>query len=513
MDSKRVLIIGNHPIIENVISQYVADGFDILYYSGTNFDETIDEIFVATSSDGGGNSEDLNNIDIIARICNNVKESDKIIVHLLLHDPYTLKMFQRKELCADFKKSVEIFPFTIESLWSQNILVNLPNSAITYPYLDREFIERDSNKCVHVVLFHMNSMSETLAEYIAFTSHYANYTRDHSLRTRITIVDNDILLKKNEFINKYKALFDNSYYRTINLDSVHDATVIDFHKPLYHKTREDFVDIEWEFVKADINNGVLRDKLVFWSKSDNKLLSLFVCSDSDNENIKDLLLLPNELMDNDIPVFLRTMSSNIANMVDLGKNVITFGGKKVEYDITLPLVRLAKMVNFVYDSCYEDNYVNDDNTATVYMPISIEMNRAEQLWNKLSTVKKWSNIYNAMTIVSKMRALSYSANNWKDYYGMSSKEIELIAELEHNRWNVEELILGYTPVDDIQEKEIENDVNKKNYYKKQFIHYDIRAYKDLRNDASGKNVSTYDICLAGSIPLIANTFISGLNNE
>ena len=171
------------------------------------------------------------------------------------------------------------------------------------------------------------------------------------------------------------------------------------------------------------------------------------------------------------------------------------------------------MVNFVYDSCYNDNYANDDKTDNVYSPLSIDMQVAEMSWNKLSSAKKWSNIYNAMTISSKMRALGYSSDNWKSYNGMSSKEIALVAEIEHNRWNVEELLLGFYPVTDEQEKEIEQDISRKKFYKDKFFHYDIRAYKDLRPDASGKNVSVYDICLSNAITLLANTFLTEINDE
>jgi hypothetical protein len=509
MNEKTTLIIGSHPILENVIEQYTINNYTLFYFSDKCCINDFDEIFIATNTTKGNEeSEDLKNIKFIVDNYNTNIDNKKTNIHILLHSPSTLTMFQRKELCANLKQ-VEIYPFTLNSLWAQTIFVNLPNDKLLYPNIDRENINVDSNKFVHVILFSMNSMSETLAEYIALTSHYANYTRNHSLRTRITIIDDEILSKKNAFINKNRALFDNSYYRIVNLDN----KSLELHKPLYHDKREDFVDIEWEFVKTDTNNQILRDKLSMWAKSDKQMLSVFLCSDTEENNLKNLMSLPKELEDNDVPIFTRIHSTNTAGIFNMGDNIHYFGMNTCRYDIKQPLVRLAKMVNYIYDSCYNDNYANGDKSDNIYSPISIDIEEAEKSWNKLSSAKKWSNIYNAMNIPSKMRALGYSLNNWGTYNGMSYKEISIIAEIEHNRWNVEELLLGYYPVNDEQEKEIENDISKKKYYKERHFHYDLRAYNDLRPDDSGKNVSTYDICLSKSTTLLANYFLTTTSDE
>jgi RNA polymerase sigma factor (sigma-70 family) len=62
-------------------------------------------------------------------------------------------------------------------------------------------------------------------------------------------------------------------------------------------------------------------------------------------------------------------------------------------------------------------------------------------------------------------------------------------------------------------KTIENDISKKKYYKERHFHYDLRAYNDLRPDDSGKNVSTYDICLSKSTTLLANYFLTTTSDE
>lgn len=43
---------------------------------------------------------------------------------------------------------------------------------------------------------------------------------------------------------------------------------------------------------------------------------------------------------------------------------------------------------------------------------------------------------------------------------------------------------------------------KKEFRKKRKAHYDLRAFDDLREDGTGKNVQVYDMALTQGIPLI-----------
>ena len=77
--------------------------------------------------------------------------------------------------------------------------------------------------------------------------------------------------------------------------------------------------------------------------------------------------------------------------------------------------------------------------------------------------------------------------------------------MEHTRWSVEELLLGYRPVSDEEQRAVEADINVKKKLREQKVHYDLRSYDDLRVDATGKNVNVYDKALVQGIPLIVKT--------
>ena len=64
-------------------------------------------------------------------------------------------------------------------------------------------------------------------------------------------------------------------------------------------------------------------------------------------------------------------------------------------------------------------------------------------------------------------------------------------------------MLGWRPCTDQEQREVESDIRMKEILKKRKIHYDLRAYKDLRPDSTGRPVQIYDRCLSACIPLIA----------
>ena len=87
---------------------------------------------------------------------------------------------------------------------------------------------------------------------------------------------------------------------------------------------------------------------------------------------------------------------------------------------------------------------------------------------------------------------------------LTDDEVDLLAEIEHSRWNVEELLLGYRPVTKEVDAEIDADKSKKSYWRDRFMHYDIRPFSKLKTDSSGRTASEYDKVIVKSLPLIIN---------
>ena len=243
--------------------------------------EMPDEIVIATSVTDGASpiSEDMRNTAYIAALLKDNIIEKQVRVHMLTHTPDIMSMMQTWDLEKSIQDKVEIYPFSFESLWAGKITCPSLTKDSDMPPLDREPVGKDSDKCVHLVIFGMNAMAQEIAKHAALVCHFPNYTRDHSLRTRITIVDSHIDDAMGDFVGRHEHLFANSFHRFIDLANTESNVVKSIHKPQFHGTREDFIDVEWEFVKGGINSEILRQKLGYWAASDRQQLTVVLCND------------------------------------------------------------------------------------------------------------------------------------------------------------------------------------------------------------------------------------------
>lgn len=472
---KTVIIIGKHPIAESLVRQYEGKGLAVVrqeLLSAEGVDVNSADELCLLAGDGEDNKVVAMLDELAAKYDVDAHHGKRLVCHLHVQQNETLRMLQTCDFCDAVRQKIDVYPFTLDEVWSQSIV------------LDYEPITVQSEKHVHLVIFGMGEIAEMVAIQAALVAHYPNYVRNHSLRTRITMIDVDAEGKCKEVIRRNQHLFDNSYYRIVKPSE--EKAVVEFHRPMYEGKREDFVDVEWEFVEAEAWNADVREKLKRWAKDDKQLLTVVMAGNDKDRNAAQALCLPNELYEQHIPIYI-------------------YGQQVVEYDVTLPLVRMAKNVNYIYDRCYAENI--EDWKGGLRYAVEIDPEERERSWVKLSNVKRMSSIYNAMTIATKMRSLGLNAEEWDKFYDIPQQDIELLGQVEHNRWSVEELILGFRPCTDEEQEKIAADVKtQKKAYKALKVHYDLRAYNDLRPDETGKSVEIYDLCLCSCLPLIAKAF-------
>lgn len=502
---KQILIIGNHPLKKSIKKQYLSlgvdkiDECDIESLNVSNISRYDEFVIIHSSSLLSNFEDDRLSIEALMKLSKFLINADgkRPTIHLLLQNQESLRMLNTRDYNDDWHGIFELNAFTIDDVWAKNIVSNANINGLDYRPITYE-----TNNTVHLVVFGTSSLATTIVENAALVAHYPNYIRNHTLRTRITIIDNDMCEWSKKFISMHKPLMENSYYRHIDIANKQ----CNLHKPMYEGQREDFVDIEWEFVNGSIHDLVVQDKLQGWSDDENQVLSISICHSDDARNLVEATLVADLLCNQEIPVYVKQDSSVMKNIISQStrmKNVILIGMKDCGYDVSLPLLKMAKRVNCVYDYCYSNN-IASQTEGCITAPSYIDDQEADACWlNVKKAIKRYSNICNAMTLATKMRSLGHFSNEANTFYAITKQEIDIIAEVEHNRWNVEELLLGFRPCTDDEQAEIEDDISKKFEYKNHLIHYDLRAYNDLRADDTGQNVNTYDICISASIPLIA----------
>ncbi len=474
--NKRSLIIGEHSLTKYLLQRCEDERAEVRHLVTLTSEDIdineFDQLYLFARK-----NDECRSLALLAELAATydvaMHKREKLLCHILVQSIEEYHILQITDFNDSVKQKIDVYPFMVEDVWSQSIV------------LDYEPITIHSDKHVHLVIFGMGEVAETVAIQAAHIAHFPNYVRDHSLRTRITLISENAETQSEELIKRYRHLFDNSYYRIVKPSEEQAVRV--FHKPMYDGRREDFVDVEWEFVDAESWHPDVREKLKQWAQDDKQMLTVVMADSDENKNVAMSLFLPDELYQRSIPIH-------------------KYNPNTVEYDVTMPLVQMAKNVNYIYDRCYNDNFENWQ--GEILSSVEIDPEERNRLWDKLSSIKRQSSIYNAMTIPSKMRSVGLNEDDWDKFYDISQQDIEILAQVEHNRWNVEELILGYRPCTDEEQDKIAADVEtQKDAFKARKIHYDLRAYNDLRPDKTGKSAKVYDLCLSAALPLIAKTFI------
>ena len=554
MKQDNILILGRHPILKDVTSQFEQRGATVTlaerYSCETcELSDYTEIVILNAATEAAGNAD----ADAQALALLNVMAADltlksdsgledkgsengrhkavtvqRPLTHVLLRCYSTLRMLLLTDLPAAVNERLEVYPFTMEDIWAKNICVQLPgitmgnrDGALPYgPYepLDRQPIDAHSQQTVHVVICGFGEQAQSVAINAALTCHYPNYREDDALplRTRITIICDDVSRQRDEFIAMYRHLFDNSYWRAIDIR----RQAVDFHEPMYAGQRKDFVDVEWEFVDAAATDLYIAKRMEQWATDSGRQLTLVIAGDNDEANMSFALSMPPAVYERRIPVLVSQRSDTLASVLGQSPktgqpprfgNVRLFGMIDRGYDVSLPLLKMAKYLNYFYAYQYD----HKDDVPTVLPKADVEMS-----WNKAKKLMdRFSSIYNPMTIASKMRSVGHTQDNCDTFYALNQTEIEILARTEHNRWSVERLIAGQRPCTDDEREEIAADINrilstgasdegnlKRVYNKERDIHYDLRAYDELSVDATSQNARAYDYALTACIPLIVKTY-------
>lgn len=420
-------------------------------------------------------------------------EKKRLECHLYLENQSTFYLFQTNEISkvqlegdktlADY---ITVYPFNADVNWARMLFVKGESEThgIDYKPLDFNGIGSNDERYVHLVIVGMTPMGNALALEAAHIAHYPNFRSDHPLRTRITMIDKNAKEEMLYLTSKYDHYFDFSHYR-LRCFNVTEYENEDTHC-LNHVPERDFLDIEWEFIQADCADPGVQDEIKNWANDKNQLLTIAFCVNDIAKNVAMGYYLPDNCYNNDqVSVLIRqnhtgeVLNSLYKQNIRYG-NVRPFGMLDDGFTDDEVLVERARRVNQVYNG---KPLLKEDYSGI------------EELWSELSVAEKWSNMYNAMSIPGKLRSLKCDAN-------IVEKASQWLPAVEHNRWNVEKLLLGFRPTTKNEDEDIVKN-KKKGWYKKELqAHYDIRPYEDLRLDDEGKNPQRFDISLSQSLEYI-----------
>lgn len=422
---------------------------------------------------------------------------------------------------------IEFTPYNYYTGWAKQVFVKRlyrdfdnPGIEYNYPAVYGKGIKPDDKKYVHLVFVGTTNFAVAFAMEAAHVLHFPNFTRDNKLKTRITFIDKNADKEKDEFIIRNRHFFEVQSYTYKDLsDEPKVKSITPGKEFLCFKGEDaDFLDVEFEFIKGNVFSKNVQEEISKWAEdTDGQYLSIFLALADQRENFVMGMNMPDAVYDKEIPVFIRQDRSdnfvtNLRNAdkkddehklsyasvqddgsLDIKKrdaryaNIYPFGMNETAYSADDRSLKRAKLINYLYETANYNTYKFQGILALDAISESTIWAEADKKWHDLSVALKWSNLYNSYTIRTKlaclraMRGLKID-DKLHDCDTLSEYEVGVLAEVEHNRWNVEKLLMGYRKARNKEDKcvyeEFAGELSKN---KKLFIHHDIRPFDKLGN--------------------------------
>ena len=457
----------------------------------------------------------------------------------------------------DGKDLLSFIPFSLYENWAQTVLVNgnitIPdktNITITYNNIDGDGISYDSDKIAHIIIIGMSKMGTAMAIETAHLAHFPNFVRDNSKRTKITFIDKNAREESDFFMGRFPDLFKLCKWTDV------DGKEHNWYAPTcneYQYFAKNFLDIEWEFRSGGVESKENREYIEScFNEKNTEIVTIAVCLPQPHQSLAAALYLPKVAIQkaNDIWVY-QPQSGEL--LIDINKGaddakhiwemttyrkLKPFGMLSLGFDAKLleneaiwycsnfykakdALVKKFRQKSDNENTCYWNHWDRKNVEEAVLSEIDLSLGK---LW------AIWSNIYQVNTIEFKMRSLGL------DFSKLDDTNIkELFAKVEHNRWNIEKLLMGYRPLEDhtLNKEEIEivreylkvkneelakiqEGINEKDiYYDWREESFKVKKVKDFYKDGPMKvhpNIcpfeclpmddKNYDICFTLAMPFL-----------
>ena len=472
-------------------------------------------------------AHDAINIECVDSICNYLKEHESEQmpkrITCIFEDLDTYAAFKTSEIFDKVKNlNIELVPYNFYAGWARQVFAIRsykekcdPMTAIPYPRIYGKGIGPDDKKYVHLVFVGTTNFAVSFAMEAAHMLHFPNFNeKTKAPKTRITFIEQNAEKEMAQFITRNHHFFELQSYLYWDLsDDSKDKTETRITKILSKDIKpHDFLDVEFEFIKGDVYSNEVQDVIRQWAKDEeNQYLSIFLSFAEQRLNFMLGMNMPDEVYDKAIPVFIRqdradnfvtnlrkadnkdfkysyVEKEELKTIERKGRyvNLYPFGMDDMAYCSDEKVFRHAKLINFLYNTAdYSCNRFKDLTVLAAMGPDRI-WEQTEEQWRKLSVALKWSNLYCAYSIPCKLASLRVMRglevdDKSHDQYPMTEEEIHRLAVVEHNRWNVEKLLMGYrkpkSEEDKYEQQLFTNEAIKGN--KKLFIHHDIRPFDEL----------------------------------
>lgn len=488
---------------------------------------------------------DAINVECVDSICEYFKnpqfEHRPQRITCIFEDLDTYAAFKTTEIFSDIREmGIDFIPYNFYAGWARQVFVkrsykekNKPDKEFPYQSVYGDGIKPYDDKYVHLVFVGTTYFSVAFAMEAAHLLHFPNFEKDQTLKTRITFIEKKADEELEIFATRNRHFFEVQpyYYRDLTEGYFPEVEDMPQEKLLLKELKQHgFLDVEFEFIKGDAYSSDVQKLIKDWANEhkEKQYLSIFLAMANQRDNFTMGMNMPDEVYDNAVPVFIRQDRADdfVTNLrsaddkemkyyrmegdkpkeiVRKGRyaNIYPFGMDDMAYFSDEIAFYQAKLINYLY--CNSDNNHFPDTLVLNALSDETIWKEADDRWHELKVADRWSNLYAAYSIRCKLDSLRAMRGLDKDDHSrdqspLTSTEIDEIAKVEHNRWNVEKLLMGYRKAKPSEDRHDHKDYtkewksNKKNFY----VHSDIRPFDDL------DGVKQLDLEIAKFIPWILN---------
>ena len=470
--------------------------------------EEAHEIFIIGNRQS--DDHDALNIDCLSKLVCIIKggtSQQHPIINIMLENPATQTILQSTNLAANWqnsdkkKSTIRVVPFSFYENWARRVL-----SGQQYPRL---LVNHNTDQQLNIVIFGMSKMGVTIAVEAAHALHFPR-KKDGSVRkTIITFISLNAYEEMTLFRTRYRQIFEIQSSRFIDFIGENkkdkDIPVITEMPPTYFTGKNaDFLDVEFEFVRGNaFSDGVQRLLCDRIEKEDRKM-ALFACTGKDTTDMNIALYLPELILRKSV-IFIRQHHSGqlldwvrLKNKEEQGlyANIYPFGMEDTLFDLNHDNQRMGMLINYYYTTHKEHPLIFEEN----HILSAEESQEAIDAWNRETAVAdQWSSSYCCMSFDQKLAqwGIDIDKASIADIKTVINNNIEVLGYIEHNRWNMEKLLLGFrkphteeqTEIDECRKVLSDNDKQcKHKYYKKKHIHSYINSF-DALADVNWKDMN------------------------
>lgn len=496
--------------------------------------EKAKEIFIIGNREN--DEHDALNFACLSKLVGLIKQSgvaNQPIVNILLENQATQVMLQSTNLSQEWRKYIRVIPFNFYENWARQVLSadkvlidsysgvrDSERKEFRYPHI---LVNHDSNEQVNIVIIGMSRLGITIGVEAAHALHFPKLPNGETRKTTITFVSMSAYEEMKLFRARYRQLFEIQSSKYIDFIGNDSDTPKDLPKtvnypPTYFSGKDaDFLDINFEFIRGNAFSEEIHNFLKDRVAIEDCRMSVFACTGHDTTDMNIGLLLPDEVLRR-TNIFIRQHHTGqlLTWLHDINEkenskyaNVYPFGMANGKFDLSHESQEMGILINYFYvGKGTVDTYRQDHSLTTE------ECRTALSTWNEETSIAdQWSSFYCCNSFALKLAQWGIESID-ESQIGVIrevvTNQIDKLAYIEHNRWNMEKLLLGFRKPHQKESLEIENcrkeiaDTTKDEaekqrckfriYKSRHFVHDYIRSFDDLGTISwKGKDVVKDDV--------------------